>query len=131
MAMPKQVRPTDPATKPTQTLLATMLAERMVGDEMKLAIIHEAQRGLMQAQASKLIEFLATYRLTPEAAKARENDDPVTEPGFYKHEGREYEVVTADAGHLYPVDVETGRFAKGLFPRLRASERVARLKVVG
>ena len=131
MAMPKKVQPTDPATKPTLTLLATMLTERMAGDEMKLAIIHEVDRGLMQAQASKLIEFLATYRLTPEAAKARENDDPVTEPGFYKHEGKEYEVVTADAGHLYPVDVETGRFAKGLFPRLRASERVARLKVVG
>lgn len=128
--MPKKVNPRGPATGPTVKLLATMLAERVVSDEMKLAIIHELRHNPMQGCCSALIDYLKLRDRTAEAEAAwGGGDNKVTEEGYYRHDGVLYQVVRAKAGHLYPIDVEENTFAKGVFPKLRASERVTDLDV--
>jgi hypothetical protein len=127
--MPKKVDPKGPATGPTVKLLVTLATERVVSDEMKLAIAHEVKHQLTQGCASALIDYLKLCNRTVESEAARVAEGGVTEPGYYRHDGVLYQVVRAKAGHLYPVNVQENEFAKGVFPRLRASERVTELDV--
>jgi hypothetical protein len=129
--MKGKVSPYDPATAPTQKLLVLMATERVCSDDMKLAVAHELRNGPIQGRCSALIDYLKLCERTPEAEAARQGEDPVTEPGYYRHDGVVYQVRRAKAGHLYPVDVNENRFAKGVFPQLKASERVHELDNVG
>jgi hypothetical protein len=127
--MKGKVSPTGPATAPTVKLLLTLVNERVVSDEMREAVLYEVKHKPIQGRASALIDYLKLCHRTPEAEAERVSADGVTEPGYYRHEGVLYEVVRAKKGHLYPIEVEEHRFAKGVFPKLRASERVTDLDV--
>jgi len=123
-----KVNPQDAATAPTVKLLLVMANERECGDDMRAAILHELQHQPVQGRCSALIDYLKLCKRTPEA-EAAQDADAVTEPGYYRHDGVLYQVVRAKAGHLYPVDVQENKFAKGVFRQLRASERVIELDV--
>lgn len=123
-----KVNPHDPATAPTVKLLLTLAKERQCGDDMKAAVLHELHHEPIQGRCSALIDYLKLCEMTPEAEATR-NKDAVTKPGYYRHDGVLYQVVRAKAGHLYPVCVQDNTFAKGVFPLLKASERVTELDI--
>jgi hypothetical protein len=113
--------PTQPATRNTLKTLGEMLDERVISKQMKAAVAFELREGINQGKASALITFLGASPRTEAAEAAR---DVVTEEGMYELDGHQYEVVRAKAGHLYALDAETGEFAKGIFYKLKASDRM-------
>jgi hypothetical protein len=122
----KEFQPTDPASAAQMSTLDDMLAERLVTDGMREGIEQEMAAGLVRGQASALIQYLGYCDRTPEA-QAEHDKEAVTEPGEYEHDGVVYQVVRAKPPktHMYAVNAETGEFAKGVFYRLKASEKVS------
>ena len=119
-----------PASEGRIRFINTLLAEREVSDSARAYTLNLIASGISTQRAIDAIEYLKGLPKAGLFDAPKREGTPVTEEGFYLHEGAVYRVVTGkNSGRLYAKkstpsgwDYEAG---KGVIFRLRAEDRMS------
>jgi hypothetical protein len=111
-----------PASPAQFDLIDNLLVQRSVPWETVDSLEDFRNSGMTKGQASETIDKLFGFPFKTRA----QNSDPVTEPGFYEHDGVIYHVQWNQSKTNLYAKKNTGRweYAKGAMAFLHASEKI-------